>query len=139
MANKKLLIPEATRREVILRAKGTCCFCGKQGIIGYRNKGFSGSQCTRLTVWEVREIPSFFFRQSLLRNPDGSNTWIVPFHLHHVIPIRLGGNNEASNIKLACRSCHSKTAAYDRDNFKKAGLNKQLGMWKPPVADFQAA
>ena len=67
--------------------------------------------------------PSFStsFRLSLFLEGNGScascNTKIAAgqaWDIDHILPIALGGTNEANNLQLLCRACHrSKTAQSD--------------------------
>jgi 5-methylcytosine-specific restriction endonuclease McrA len=36
------------------------------------------------------------------------NAFLEELHGHHIVPLRLGGPNEASNIRLLCINCHAK-------------------------------
>ena len=45
------------------------------------------------------------------------------FHVDHIMPLKLGGNNDISNIQLLCQSCNLKKGAKHPNQFlKELGL-----------------
>lgn len=47
-------------------------------------------------------------------NADNTKAW----HVDHVISIKLGGNNELSNLLLACVPCNTRKSGYDLEYFR---------------------
>jgi 5-methylcytosine-specific restriction protein A len=42
-------------------------------------------------------------------------------HVDHVVPLRRGGSNDASNLQALCASCHSRKTATVDSNFARWG------------------
>ena len=47
-------------------------------------------------------------------------------HIHHIIPISKGGDNEQNNLIQLCSSCHMKTHNIKEDNPKKKSYEDLL-------------
>ncbi len=104
-STKRHTITVASRRKLIEATNGRCQYCGKQGILGYLYKGW-GYYWKYLAVWEVILRPFSYWARERMQNPDGSNTWIIPFHFDHIIPVSKGGSNDETNLVLSCQHCN---------------------------------
>lgn len=52
-------------------------------------------RCEKCGVWEGKDPGGGYYRESL--------------EIHHIIPVRLGGTDDPTNLMLLCKSCHRKT------------------------------
>jgi 5-methylcytosine-specific restriction endonuclease McrA len=49
-------------------------------------------------------------RCELCRQPLQPGHW----HAHHVLPLRMGGNNAVANLRVLCERCHNLVTLQDR-------------------------
>lgn len=78
---KKKAIPSKLKSQVVLRDKGICQICGKQGEI--IDLG-----------WEVKTYE------------DRNHSYRSTFEIDHIIPESRGGQATLDNLQLLCRHCN---------------------------------
>lgn len=118
------------RETVINRDSGKCCYCGKQGTVGYRSKNGK----LQLDVWEVVEKPPYYFKRST-PNPDGSKSWIIPFEIRHKQAMSLHGIHDETNLVLACRRCSRQQSARESYLHKHGRIKGLGGMTKAQLIE----
>ena len=57
--------------------------------------------------WEWRKIRNEFLRKNSICAICGNEAAEVD----HIVPVRLGGTNDESNLQALCKSCHSRKTA----------------------------
>jgi len=127
---KQWVISQKMREIVINRDGGNCYYCEKQGTVGYRQKNGK----LQLDVWEVVETPPYYFGRSK-RNPDGSNSWILPFEVRHKQAMSLHGIHDESNLVLSCRRCSRKQSAREACLLRHRRIKGLGGMTKAQLIE----
>ena len=92
---KKKPIPMDLRRQVIIRDKWKCQYCGKLADIGYYN---------RFGYYQVAEKNTDFIGWG--RIWDRHYGPYISFEIDHIVPESKNGDMKIDNLTLACRACN---------------------------------
>ena len=83
---KKKAIPSKLKSQVVLRDKGICQICGKQGEIVDLG-------------WEIKTYE------------NRHHSYRCTFEIDHIIPESKGGKTTLDNLQLLCRHCNRSKGA----------------------------
>lgn len=93
---------------IYLKQKGKCYDCNKL-LFGY---------------WHTVQLKSYFIK-GMLGKPTTKLTFTIKdAHIHHIIPINLGGTHKPNNWVLVCKKCHYKRHRYI-EKYKRGILCQQ--------------